>query len=128
MTSVKPLPPPGHPPQPLPTETVRDLLGIARAMYAAQRQRGNHAVARRIRGAGEKLRHALVLAMRDGDAAAHERAWDLADDALSIIAFEQQMAPEDLGRAIAVTAQRMHLRRHGPDNRDAKRADRIKRG
>lgn len=109
-------------------ETVRDLLGIARAMYAAQKKRGNHGTARRLQYAGEKLRRALTLAVRDGDAVAHENAWRLANEAIRAIAHEQAKAQEDLTRVIDEAAKRVHARQFGPDDRETERDKRIKRG
>lgn len=106
-------------------ETVRDLLGITRAMYAAQKKRGNHATARRLQYAGEKLRRALALAVRDG---AHENAWRLANEAISAIAHEQANAHEDLGRVIDEAAKRVHARQFGSSDREAGRDKRIRRG
>jgi hypothetical protein len=67
----------------LPFEAVRDLLGIARAMYAAAKAEG--AGERRlteIAQAGKDLRLALGLARRTAPGAlGHRRAWELAEQA-----------------------------------------------
>lgn len=128
MTSVKRLPSTSRLAQPLPLETVRDLLGLARAMYAAQKKRGNHATARRLQHAGEKLRRALALAVRHGAAVALADAWRLANEAIGELAREQAIAQEDLGRVIDEISARVNARRFGPNDREAGRDKRIKRG
>lgn len=116
-------------PNPLPIETVRDLLGIVRALYAFQRERGNHGHARELQGAGSRLRQALALAIRKGDAAAHAEAWRLADDAIATIARIQGSIGDDLSIAVRLASERVQRRRfYGDDQRRARREARIKRG
>jgi len=116
--------------QPLPIEVVRDLLGIARAAYAVHLRKGNRGIAARLKRAGEDLRRALALAVRDGSPTAHQRAWHLANSAAEVIARETCMGHETIGHAVDVTAQRMRSRAQGSliDARNARREGRIKRG
>jgi len=116
--------------QPLPVEVVRDLLGIARAAYALHLRKGNRGIASRLKRAGEDLRRALALAVRDGSSTAHERAWHLANSAAQVIAYETSTGQETLGSAVEVTAQRLRSRVAGSelDSRNTRREGRIKRG
>jgi len=98
---------------PLPIEVVRDLLGIARAAYAVHLRKGNRGIAARLKRAGEDLRRALALAVRDGSPTAHHRAWHLANWAAEGIARETCMGHETIGHAVDVTAQRMRSRVQG---------------
>jgi hypothetical protein len=118
----------GLAPNALPTETVRDLLGIVRVLFALHRRRGNHGLARRLQHAGKQLRCALELALGSGDAAAHEEAWHLANEAIETIGRVQISAPyENLGAAVQLAYERVQNRQY-PDTRAAKREARIKRG
>jgi len=117
-----------HAPNPLPIETVRDLLGVVRALYAFQRQKGNHGYARDLQGAGSRLREALALAIRKGDAAAHVRAWHLADEAIATIARIQGSVGDDLSLAVQLASNRVQLRHFNESDREARRLARIKRG
>ncbi|HET7539621.1 MAG TPA: hypothetical protein VFK05_07110 [Polyangiaceae bacterium] len=115
---------------PLPIDVVRDLLGIARAAYAVHLRKGNRGIAARLKRAGEDLRRALALAVKDGGPVANERAWYLASSAAQVIARETCMGRETLGHAVEVTAQRMRSRAQQSviDSRTARRERRIKRG
>jgi len=107
---------------------VRDLLGIVRALYAFQRQKGNRGHARDLHGAGEKLRSALSLAVRNGDAAAHAEAWRLADEAIATVARIQGSPGDDLSVAVQLASSRVQRRHFKGDDREARRQARIKRG
>jgi hypothetical protein len=124
----KPLPDRAHGPNPLPIETVRDLLGIVRVLYALHRRKGNHGSARNLQRAGQQLRQALELAIRKGDTAAHADAWRLANEAISTIARVQLNAHEDLSAAIDLASERVRARQYSAEGREVKRAARIKRG
>ncbi|HEY0469296.1 MAG TPA: hypothetical protein VGC79_34125 [Polyangiaceae bacterium] len=115
-------------PNPLPIETVRDLLGIVRALYAFQRAKGNHGYARELQGAGGRLREALALAIRKGNADAHAEAWRLADDAIATIARVQGSLGDDLATAVRLASARVQRRHFNSDDRRARREARIKRG
>jgi phage tail protein X len=69
---------------PLPVEAVRDLLGVVRAMYAA-----NKGIAHRRRAlaiAGQELVEAINLANAHAPGTAeHRRAWELAESALVVV-------------------------------------------
>ena len=69
--------------QPFPFEAVRDLIGILRAMYAAERA-GRHDVQRlrRIRSVAERLHLAQELALEhDPETLGHAAAWRHAERA-----------------------------------------------
>lgn len=123
---VKPRGP--HAPNPLPIETVRDLLGIVRALYAVQRQKGNHGHARELHRAGGQLRQALTLATHPGEGAAQIEAWRLADEAIAIIARVQGANGDDLSIAVQFASSRVQCRHFQSNDRDARRRARVKRG
>lgn len=107
---------------------MRDLLGIVRALYAFQRQKGNHGYARELEGAGGRLRAALLLAIRKGDAEAHAEGWRLADEAIAIVARMHAVLGDDLAVAVRMASDRVQRRHFKVDDRDARRRARIKRG
>jgi len=124
----KPLETTSRAPNPLPIETVRDLLGIVRALYALHRSKGNHGCARDLQGAGKRLRRALELAIRKGDSEAHAEAWQLANEAISAVARVQGQPGDDLSTAVRLAAERVKVRHFKAEDRDARRQARIKRG
>jgi len=126
--TLKPSGPAPRAPNPLPLETVRDLLGIVRTLYAFQRQKGNHGYARELQGAGRRLRDALALALGAGDSEAHAKAWRLADEAIATIARVQGSFGNDLAAAVRLASERVQRRHYKNDERDARRHARIKRG
>jgi hypothetical protein len=129
VDDVKRLPQPSYGPNPLPIETVRDLLGIVRVLYAFHRRKGNHGFAKDLQRAGKALRRALEIAIRNGDAAAHVQAWRLADEAISAIArIQNNSGSGDLSTAVQLATDRVKVRQYPPADREAKRAARIKRG
>ena len=107
---------------------MRDLLGIVRALYALQRQKGNHGYARELQGAGGRLREALSLAVRKGDSEAHRQAWRLAEQAIATIARVQGSLGDDLAIAVRLASDRVQRRHFRADDREARRQARIKRG
>jgi len=115
-------------PNPLPIETVRDLLGIVRALYAFQRSKGNHGYARELQRAGQQLRGALELAIRKGDADAHAEAWRMADQAIATVARVQGAHGDDLAIAVRLASDRVQRRHFKVSDREARRQARIKRG
>lgn len=68
---------------PLPLEAVRDLLGIARALYAAQkREFASRQTLDELAAIGKALVNALRLAQKSSpDTLAHRAAWIQAEDA-----------------------------------------------
>ncbi len=68
---------------PFPFQAVRDLLGIARALYAAEKERGaGHEHLRRIERVGKELSASLDLAQRcDVGTLGHAAAWNRAERA-----------------------------------------------
>lgn len=66
---------------PLPTEAVRDLLGIVRAMYATRSLRDFRP---RLATAGKALAEALKLALANPPGSAgHRQAWELAEKGMA---------------------------------------------
>ena len=129
--TIKPPEQSARAPNPLPIETVRDLLGIVRALYAFQRAKGNHGFARDLQSAGGRLREALALAIRKGDAEAHAKAWRLADEAIATVARVQASLGDDLATAVRLASDRVQRRHFTGDDRqarEARREARIKRG
>jgi hypothetical protein len=120
---------PNNAPNPLPIETVRDLLGIVRVLYAFHRSKGNHGAAKMLQQAGRQLRRALEIAIRKGDTNAHEQAWQLADAAITAIGRVQlSSGGGDLSVAVKLAADRVTVKHYPLVDREAKRAARIKRG
>lgn len=69
---------------PLPTESVRDLLGVARAMYADNQGKPHRQ--RALATAGKELVKAIELALAHAPGTLeHRRAWDLAESAMVVI-------------------------------------------
>jgi len=76
---------------PLPVEAVRDLLGVVRAMYAANKGREHR------RRALATVGHELVEAMNLAQAHApgtpeHRHAWELAESALVVVGTQYSQA------------------------------------
>ena len=110
-----------------PSDTVRDLLGIVRALYALQRGKGNHGNARELLDAGRRLRRALELMSVSGDTRA---AWALADHAITTIARVQSRSGggDDLATVVRLASERVRRREFTLADRNARREARIKRG
>ena len=116
--------------KPWPRETVRDLLGIVRALYALHRSQGNHGHARELEAAGKRLRRALELMSETGTAAVQATAWELADTAIVTIARVQSRSPggDDLKAVVRIASERVKGRDFKLADREARRQARIKRG
>lgn len=123
-----PLELPSRAPNPLPIETVRDLLGIVRVLYALHRSKGNHRYARDLQHAGKQLRRALELAIRKGDCEAHSAAWQLANEAIAAIARVQGSVGDDLAVVVRLASERVKDRHFAKNDRETRRQARIKRG
>ena len=68
----------------LPVESVRDLLGVVRAMYAVYKAYPHRR--RVLAKAGEELKRAMALAEAHAPGTPeHRRAWDLAESAIVVI-------------------------------------------
>ncbi len=115
---------------PLPIETVRDLLGIVRVLYALQRGKGNFGHARELRLAGKRLRRALELVSEASGSDAHAAAWQLANAAIASIAHVQKnsRAGDDLTAVVRIASERVKPLHFKLEERDARRQARIKRG
>ena len=74
--------------QPLPIEAVRDLLGIARALYASEKAAGaGQRKLAQLAAAGRDLTDALELARStEPDTVGHRAAWAKAERALDRLA------------------------------------------
>jgi hypothetical protein len=107
----------------LPVEAVRDLLGIARVMYAARKREGVMGPAlEELAEVGKKLKVALDLARRtDPDTVGHRAAWTHAENATSAL---MKMITVSTPAAPIVEAAAVRIRRLGrqpPSERDEKR-------
>jgi hypothetical protein len=106
----------------LPLEAVRDLLGIARAMYAARQREGALVALPELAEIGQKLKLALKLGQGDPETMGHRAAWTHAEEAtgrlMKLITAATLAAP-------IVEAAAVRLRRLGPQpapEREEKRA------
>jgi hypothetical protein len=106
-----------------PTEAVRDLLGIARAMYAARkRELATKPELDELAEIGKKLSNALKLAKSGPDTLGSRSAWGQAEDACQRLG---RVVSKSLPAAVVVEAAVVRIRRIGsrpPSERDQKRA------
>lgn len=79
--------------QPFPREQVRDVLGICRALYRAERASAHPSPVRlqRLARIGDDLRVALELAEAGPDTVGHRAAWQRAEDAVRALGAEQSI-------------------------------------
>lgn len=112
----------GHPDRPVPThssrhsrevfpvEAARDLLGITRALYRAERDgAGDPVRLEELKRIGERLRMALTMARLPPGTLGHSAAWSHADeaiDALGKLVHDEKLAP-----IIAATATKVRTGR-----------------
>lgn len=100
-------------PRPFPRDVVRDLLGIARALYRAERAKAlpDPSWLARLADAGRLLRRALDMAGKHGpDTLGGRAALDWAEKGTE--ALGQLVADsEPIARAVAATAARLRRRR-----------------
>ncbi len=93
----------------LPVEAVRDLLGIARAMYAARKREGMLHDLPELEEIGKKLSLALKLGRGDPDTIGHRAAISHAEDAtarlMRLVTVESRLAP--VAEAAAVRVRRL---------------------
>lgn len=73
--------PPIRPEEPLPVETVRDLLGLARGLYALAKDRKATAQMRELEAIGRDFREALELAKAGPGTLGGRAAWSHAERA-----------------------------------------------
>ncbi len=67
--------------QPLPIEAIRDLLGIVRAVYEAEKRGGaSKAELARIERVGRLLHNAVALAASAPGSVGHRAAWEQAEE------------------------------------------------
>jgi hypothetical protein len=116
-------------PDALPAEAVRDLVGIARAMYAARKRDGApDPELQELVEIGKKLKHSLELARRAGpNTLGHRAAWACAEEATSRLVRLVGFATP---AAVLVEAAAIRVRRIGPRPypSDEKREAQRKRG
>jgi len=98
---------------PLPAEAVRDLLGIARALYAAcKREFASKRDLEELADIGKRLANALRLAKKSGpDTLGHRAAWREAEDACSRLMRALSL---ETPAAAVVEAAVVRIRRIGP--------------
>jgi hypothetical protein len=109
---------------PLPVEAVRDLLGIARALYAARKREfaSKHDLDE-LAAIGKELSNALRLAKKSGpDTLGHRAAWLQAEDACSRL---MRLISLETPAAIVIEAAVVRIRRiapRTPSEREERRA------
>ena len=95
----------------LPKETIRDLLGIARALFVVRdNQRAPQVELERIREVGAWLVEALELARTRPDTLGHRAAWfkaERATQALTDLLIEHD---ESTKRLVGAWAERLRMR------------------
>jgi hypothetical protein len=106
----------------LPLEAIRDLLGIARAMYAAKRRElAPEPVLLELKTIGEKLKLALKLGRAPADSVGHRAAISHAEEATSrlmrLITVETRLAP-----TLEAAVIRIRRSERGPSERETKKA------
>jgi hypothetical protein len=116
-------------PDALPAEAVRDLVGIARAMYAAKKRDGApEPELEELVAIGKKLKHALDLARRSGpNTLGHRAAWANAEEATSRLV---RIVGVTTSAALLVEAAAIRVRQIRPRTRpsDEKREAQRRRG
>jgi hypothetical protein len=109
---------------PLPLEAVRDLLGIARALYATRkREFASRPELAELTEIGRKLTNAIRLAKKSGpDTLGHRAAWIQAEDACAAL---MRLLSLETPAAAVVEAAVVRIRRIGPqppNERERRRA------
>jgi hypothetical protein len=116
-------------PDALPAQAVRDLVGIARAMYAAKKRDGApEPELEELVAIGKKLKQALDLARRsEPNTVGHRAAWTHAEAATSRLVRLVGMA---MPAAVLVEAAAIRVRQIRPRTRpsDEKREAQRRRG
>jgi hypothetical protein len=117
----------------MPLDAVRDLLGIARAMWLAWHEQSEPLILEELRGIGEDLAWALKWGQRSPPGTGgHRAAYDRAEDAtrrLCKIIREYMPLSEIVKAAAARVVELPKPPRFDPvAERDRKREHRIKRG
>ena len=106
----------------LPTEAVRDLLGICRALYGAKKREGApRPVLDELAAIGEKLKQALALAQKtQPDTLGHRAAWAHAEEAtarlMKLVTLALPLAP-----MVEAAVIRVRRRSPGPSARDERK-------
>jgi hypothetical protein len=97
----------------LPKETIRDLLGIARALYVVRdNQRAQQVELDRIREVSTWLVDALELARTRPDTLAHRAAWFKAERATAALTELLIDHDESTKRLVGAWAERLRARTH----------------
>ena len=95
----------------LPRDTVRDLLGIARALYVVRENQGaSQPELDRIREVGAWLTDALELARTAPDTLGHRAAWAKAERATSALTDLLLTHDESTKRLVGAQAERLRAR------------------
>lgn len=99
--------------KPLPKETVRDLLGIARALCVVRENQGARAAELdRIREVGAWLVDALELSRAAPDTLGHRAAWSKAERATAALTELLLVHDEPTKRLVGAWAERLRARAH----------------
>ena len=95
----------------LPKDTVRDLLGISRALYVVRDNQGApQAELDRIREVGAWLVDALELARTLPDTLGHRAAWAKAERATAVLTELLLVHDESTKRLVGAQAERLRSR------------------
>jgi hypothetical protein len=95
----------------LPKETVRDLLGISRALYVVRDNQGAPpAELDRIREVGAWLVDALELSRTAPDTLGHRAAWSKAERATTVLTELLLVHDESTKRLVGAWAERLRAR------------------
>ena len=113
-------------PDPFPFEAVRDLLGILRALYAADKtKRGGERRLSAIREIAMELRRATDLAMEyEPNTLGHSAAWERAETATYRMADLVDVTTP-LEPMLKAAGQRVRARNPEPDSREVARRARL---
>lgn len=92
----------------LPRDVVRDLLGIARALYRERNEAGAaHAELVMIESAGKALTTALDLSRAEPDTVGHRAAWGWADKGLAQLAECLRIHDASTARLVETWGERL---------------------
>jgi hypothetical protein len=93
---------------PLPRDVVRDLLGIARALYATRKTAGaNTEELARLEHAGKEFADALAMSRTEADTVGHRAAWAKAERATAAVLEVLVSCDDSLAALVVGWAERL---------------------
>jgi len=97
--------------EPLPRHVVRDLQGIARALYAACQEAGAPAAdLARIADAGKAFATALDMSRTEPDTIGHRAAWGWADKGIAILSECLRTGDASTATLVSTWAERLRAK------------------